>query len=592
MTKFHIKELIVSGKQKQTSTISFKKGLNIICGPSNTGKSYILECIDYFFGSSEIRFDKNTGYDTFKLIVATEKGDISFERKIDSNPIEVLSENPLIESRTYIRDGKYDINDVWLKLIGITEKHRILRTQGLAKQRLTWRTFQHILLIKEDDVFIERSPLLSTQNTAKTPALAAIYFLITGEDFSDFDFEKETLISNVKKKALEEYINNQLKSIAKRKQALSNIKIQDEKYIQNEVNKIVTKIQSTEEQINDAMSNSKIILNQIYTLNEKLAEANTLHNRYNALKTQYISDIQRLTFIIEGEFHDHSNDNISNCPFCNGAITSSDKQLKYLKASQSELSRIKVQLEDLSEAEKNLLQDKEYIEIRLKDLTNKRDNVEKLIEDELTPKLTKLNEQLEKYKETIEIKNEANIIKQLESTLIDDLKETLIVEEEIKEIKIKTYYDKNVVTDFENKISHILKECMGENLSSVYFDTNKYDIVINGKAKRFFGKGYRAFFNTILSLSLLEYIKEHGKYSPGFLAIDSPILSLKEKDDDVTPDTMKNALFEYFNNHQQLDQIIIIENEIPNVDYSRANIIEFSKDKNKGRYGFLYGVHD
>src|SRR5699024_10302069 len=103
---------------------------------------------------------------------------------------------------------------------------------------------------------------------------------------------------------------------------------------------------------------------------------------------------------------------------------------------------------------------------------------------------------------------------------------------------------------------------------------------------------YRAFFNTILSLSLLEYIKEHGKYSPGFLAIDSPILSLKEKDDDVTPDTMKNALFEYFNNHQQLDQIIIIENEIPNVDYSRANIIEFSKDKNKGRYGFLYGVHD
>lgn len=133
---------------------------------------------------------------------------------------------------------------------------------------------------------------------------------------------------------------------------------------------------------------------------------------------------------------------------------------------------------------------------------------------------------------------------------------------------------------------------MGKNLSSVYFDTNKYDIVINGKAKRFFGKGYRAFFNTILSLSLLEYIKEHGKYSPGFLAIDSPILSLKEKDDDVTPDTMKNALFEYFNNHQQLDQIIIIENEIPNVDYSRANIIEFSKDKNKGRYGFLYGVHD
>lgn len=592
MTNFYIKELIVSGKNKQTSTINFTKGLNIVCGPSNTGKSYILECIDYLFGSSEIRFDRNTGYDTFKLIVATNKGNISFERKIDSNPIEVISENPLIESRTYIRDGKYDINDVWLKLIGITEKHRILRTQGLAKQRLTWRTFQHIFLIKEDDIFIERSPFLSSQNTAKTPALAAIYFLITGEDFSDFDFEKETLLSNAKKKALEEYINDQLNSIAKRKKALNAIKIQDEKYIQNEVNKITQDIQNTEKHINDAMSNNQIILNNIYVLNEKLAEANTLHNRYNALKSQYVSDIQRLTFIIEGEFHDHSNDNISNCPFCDGTIASPDKQLKYLKASQSELSRLVIQLNDLKDAEKNLLQDKENLEIRLKMMNNKRANIEQLIENELTPKLTKLNEQLESYKETIQVKNEANIIKQLEKDLIEDLKETVIEEEVIKEIKMKTYYDKNVVNDLELKISYILKKCMGMNFSSVYFDTDKYDIVINGKAKRFFGKGYRAFFNAILSLSLLEYIKESGKYSPGILAIDSPILSLKEKNDDVTPDTMKNALFKYFNDYQHLDQIIIIENEIPNIDYSNANIIEFSKDKNKGRYGFLYGIHD
>src|SRR5699024_6008009 len=121
----------------------------------------------------------------------------------------------------------------------------------------------------------------------------------------------------------------------------------------------------------------------------------------------------------------------------------------------------------------------------------------------------------------------------------EDLKETVIEEEVIKEIKMKTYYDKNVVNDLELKISYILKKCMGMNFSSVYFDTDKYDIVINGKAKRFFGKGYRAFFNAILSLSLLEYIKESGKYSPGILAIDSPILSLKEKNDDVTPDTMK-----------------------------------------------------
>jgi len=133
---------------------------------------------------------------------------------------------------------------------------------------------------------------------------------------------------------------------------------------------------------------------------------------------------------------------------------------------------------------------------------------------------------------------------------------------------------------------------MGDNFSSAYFDTSVYDIVINGKAKRFFDKGYRAFFNAIISLSMLEYLREHSKHSPGILAIDSPILSLKEKNDDVTPDTMKTALFEYLTDHQQIGQIIIVENEIPNIDYCNANVIEFTKHKNNGKYGFLYGVHD
>lgn len=58
----YIKKLIVSGGGKEPSVLEFDEGLNIICGPSNTGKSYILECIDYLFGSDKIRFDRSTGY--------------------------------------------------------------------------------------------------------------------------------------------------------------------------------------------------------------------------------------------------------------------------------------------------------------------------------------------------------------------------------------------------------------------------------------------------------------------------------------------------------------------------------------------------
>lgn len=50
MAGFFIERLVVTGRGKKPSTIEFSDGLNFIVGPSNTGKSYIVECIDYLFG--------------------------------------------------------------------------------------------------------------------------------------------------------------------------------------------------------------------------------------------------------------------------------------------------------------------------------------------------------------------------------------------------------------------------------------------------------------------------------------------------------------------------------------------------------------
>jgi len=36
--------------------------------------------------------------------------------------------------------------------------------------------------------------------------------------------------------------------------------------------------------------------------------------------------------------------------------------------------------------------------------------------------------------------------------------------------------------------------------------------------------------------------------------------------------------------------MIIIENEIPELDYGKANLIHFTKDTEVGRYGLLHGV--
>lgn len=80
MDRFYIKKLTVTGQGKEPSIITFGKGLNIVCGPSDTGKSYIIECIDYIFGGSTIPIDPKEGYDCVKMIVETSQGTVTAER--------------------------------------------------------------------------------------------------------------------------------------------------------------------------------------------------------------------------------------------------------------------------------------------------------------------------------------------------------------------------------------------------------------------------------------------------------------------------------------------------------------------------------
>lgn len=88
-------------------------------------------------------------------------------------------------------------------------------------------------------------------------------------------------------------------------------------------------------------------------------------------------------------------------------------------------------------------------------------------------------------------------------------------------------------------------------------------------------------------------MEDNATYASHLLILDSPILSLKEKKlklsekEKATPG-MRESLFDYIIRNCGSNQVIIAENEIPeNVDYSTANMIEFTLEEGRGRYGFL-----
>lgn len=593
---FYIEKIIVTGSGKTDSIIELSNGVNIIYGPSNTGKTYIVKCIDYMFGSEREPIDISTGYQYIKIIVRTQCGTITMSRKIGENKIEVSSNDNNVPSGKYATKASrtnYDktINSVWLSLIGINDLHLVISNENYKKQILSWRTFSHMFMLTETKIISEYSAILSGRDTSNTAVIAALIFLLSGQDFAETETKDTKEIKEAKKNAVKAYINKELFRLSERNQELlAQLKESPNIDIAVEIEKIMAEISTNEKRINSSIEENQKILAQLYEKNENLSECNVLLNRYDELTTQYDADLKRLNFIVDGEANLNASFS-THCPFCDGEVVVKKNQ-NYIDAAKSDYKKIKLQAKDLESASKELRSEKLSLEQEIGTLMAKKKSIEELIEKELKPQVFNLKEKLSAYKDAIECQKEIDILKKLSEQKTADMIENDTDEESELKFKVKEHLDYSFINELSNGIKSFLENCNYDNLLSVIFDKADMDIVINGKKKSSNGKGYNAYFNSVVAIVLSRYMESKAKYSPDFLVLDSPILSLKEKETKKPSETMRNTLFENIVDNQKGIQTIVIENEIPEINYKDANIIHFTKEKNNGRYGFLLDVAD
>lgn len=593
---FYIEKIIVTGSGKTDSIIELSNGVNIIYGPSNTGKTYIVKCIDYMFGSEREPIDISTGYQYIKIIVRTQCGTITMSRKIEENKMEVSSNDNNVPSGKYATKASrtnYDktINSVWLSLIGINDLHLVISNENYKKQILSWRTFSHMFMLTETKIISEYSAILSGRDTSNTAVIASLIFLLSGQDFAETETKDTKEIKEAKKNAVKAYINKELFRLSERNQELlAQLKENPNIDIAVEIEKIMAEISTNEKRINSSIEENQKILAQLYEKNENLSECNVLLNRYDELTTQYDADLKRLNFIVDGEANLNASFS-THCPFCDGEVVVKKNQ-NYIDAAKSDYKKIKLQAKDLESASKELRSEKLSLEQEIGTLMAKKKSIEELIEKELKPQVFNLKEKLSTYKDAIECQKEIDILKKLSEQKTADMIENDTDEESELKFKVKEHLDYSFINELSNGIKSFLENCNYDNLLSVIFDKADMDIVINGKKKSSNGKGYNAYFNSVVAIVLSRYMESKAKYSPDFLVLDSPILSLKEKETKKPSETMRNTLFENIVDNQKGIQTIVIENEIPEINYKDANIIHFTKEKNNGRYGFLLDVAD
>ena len=542
---FYIEKIIVTGSGKTDSIIELSNGVNIIYGPSNTGKTYIVKCIDYMFGSEREPIDISTGYQYIKIIVRTQCGTITMSRKIGENKIEVSSNDNNVPSGKYATKASrtnYDktINSVWLSLIGINDLHLVISNENYKKQILSWRTFSHMFMLTETKIISEYSAILSGRDTSNTAVIASLIFLLSGQDFAETETKDTKEIKEAKKNAVKAYINKELFRLSERNQELlAQLKENPNIDIAVEIEKIMAEISTNEKRINSSIEENQKILAQLYEKNENLSECNVLLNRYDELTTQYDADLKRLNFIVDGEANLNTSFS-THCPFCDGEVVVKKNQ-NYIDAAKSDYKKIKLQAKDLESASKELRSEKLSLEQEIGTLMAKKKSIEELIEKELKPQVFNLKEKLSTYKDAIECQKEIDILKKLSEQKTADMIENDTDEESELKFKVKEHLDYSFINELSNGIKSFLENCNYDNLLSVIFDKADMDIVINGKKKSSNGKGYNAYFNSVVAIVLSRYMESKAKYSPDFLVLDSPILSLKEKETKKPSETMRNT---------------------------------------------------
>ena len=607
MAGFYIKKVIAKSAAKGDACVTFGKGLTIIQGRSDSGKTCVANCIDFIFGGSVDKpFKETAGYNGVTMIVASNDsdGEVVFHRTVGKNQVEVSSNITGIESGTY--DVNYHkgaknppLNEVWLKLIGIQNEVMVDTNARFETKRLTWRNLLRVFYLDEnrvDDIDSIAEP--RHRYMENTLFLSALLYLISGRTFTEVDAQEKKEIKQARRKAVREYVNRKIQDAAERKEQLEiELHIFEGADVERQIEQATALLQKTQQKIDLALAESQKILASILEMEERTAECDVLLNRYNRLASQYKADIQRLSLIVEGEEAYQEVPQPTKCPYCDGNIVPR-KRTSYIASSKVEMERIMAQLSGLEDTEKDVEDRKREIRAELENLKQQRDVLEFRIKTELRPQENEQQNIVNAYKSYLRIASEIALIETYAADFSNDL--TALENEQNSdkalEYRPKDYFGDDFATTMSEYANSILKECCYSGLLQAHFNFTTFDIEVNGEDKgTSHGKGYRSYLNTVMIMMLRKYLAKNAKFDPHIFIIDTPLHGFDDGVDDKMPESMRAGLYRYFINHQDEGQLIIIENldHIPHLDYEKygAVVETFEKVEAPGkRYGFLNDV--
>ena len=212
---FHIRRLALTGPGLEIAEVEFTSGLNVISGPSDTGKTFILQCIDYVFGASSRpeELPEAEAYDkvVLELDAVSDDGRYVLMRALRGGDIALTRPDGSTEQlKGKHKPGQTDtVSYFLLQLSGLSDKS--IRTNKDGKTReLSFRDVAHLIIVSEQDVIRESSPVHASSGYQQTASRSVFRLLLSGMDDSAVVAVEEPRISRARVEAKTDVLQGML----------------------------------------------------------------------------------------------------------------------------------------------------------------------------------------------------------------------------------------------------------------------------------------------------------------------------------------------------------------------------------------------
>jgi len=605
---FALRRLALTGPEKEPAEVTFRRGLNVIAGPSDTGKSFIAQCIDYALGSGDApkEIPEADGYTSVVLQIEANRDQrlYTLERslrggevlcKTDGQPDRVLAAKH--------QGGKEDtVSQFLLELSGLGTKK--VRTNEQGKTRpLSFRDIARLVIIDEETVIKEDSPVLSGQVIHKTVESGVFRLLLTGTDDSSIIAKEDPKVAKGRQAGKVELLEGLLTNTRERIATLGEMgTLADERErlirIEASIQTALAERSAAEASVVPLQVKRGAVWSALRAVESKLAVVSELQTRFDLLHEQYSSDLRRLETIAEaGVRLDQLKE--ERCPMCGALAEHHDQDhseaqpapAEVSRACQAEAAKTAKLLQDLQATRTSTAMEIEQLQgtraTRVGELTAISADLKVLMQrhvDVAARKVDDLRASAETCRKAIELLER---VQELQELAEEANKPNRKGRTDVAGAAVSTAQ----ADPFSKDVEALLKAWHFPDLDRVSFSENDQDVVISGRARKSHGKGVRAITRAAFNLALLRLCVEDERPFPNFVLIDSPLLVYEEPDADESsfPQDIKQHFWSDVNTSFAEAQVIIIENskQLPGDDtIDDANVVLFTGNY-QGRRAFI-----